>query len=72
MLHLFDGLLISKMLKTLIVAYAQRPGQLPTLDPPLPEMQQLFASLSGNQKAMDRFAFFPHDMAPLAHTVTSR
>jgi 2-polyprenyl-6-methoxyphenol hydroxylase-like FAD-dependent oxidoreductase len=30
--------------------------QLATLDPPPPEMQQLFASIAGNQKAMDRFA----------------
>jgi 2-polyprenyl-6-methoxyphenol hydroxylase-like FAD-dependent oxidoreductase len=29
--------------------------QLATLEPPPPEMQQLFASIAGNQKAMDRF-----------------
>jgi 2-polyprenyl-6-methoxyphenol hydroxylase-like FAD-dependent oxidoreductase len=29
--------------------------QLATLDPPPPQMQQLFASIVGNQKAMDRF-----------------
>jgi 2-polyprenyl-6-methoxyphenol hydroxylase-like FAD-dependent oxidoreductase len=30
--------------------------QLATLEPPPPEMQRLFASIVGNQKAMDRFA----------------
>ena len=29
--------------------------QLATLEPPPPEMQRLFASIAGNQKAMDRF-----------------
>ena len=29
--------------------------QLATLEPPPPEMQRLFASIVGNQKAMDRF-----------------
>jgi len=29
--------------------------QLATLEPPQPEMQQLFAAIHGNQKAMDGF-----------------
>ena len=29
--------------------------QLATMTPPPPEMQQLFAAMSGNQKAMDSF-----------------
>ena len=30
--------------------------QLATLEPPPPEMQQLFGAIHGNQKAMDGFA----------------
>jgi hypothetical protein len=30
--------------------------QLATLEPPTPELQQLFAAIQGNQKAMDDFA----------------
>ena len=30
--------------------------QLATLEPPPPEMQQLFAAIHGNQQAMDAFA----------------
>ena len=30
--------------------------QLATLEPPAPEMQQLFGAVHGNQKAMDDFA----------------